>query len=214
MDFDFDCAAASPGGQWMGETASRRRQRRLSSSSLRAYLTPAFDAVAAGGKGGISPSSYSSGGLELGFDTSLLRLRRTCFSANAELDSRRLLYSPQSPPPPQQQQARPRPMYAMADHEAAYLYAPKRQAGGLTGAPGFPELKQTFSNFRSPDGAVILGNRPDLLSTPKPGSTTPSGQAVSAAAQPTEEEDDLIAEALYGRSGRRRLPIFREICPE
>lgn len=118
MDFDFDCAAASPGGQWMGETASRRRQRRLSSSSLRAYLTPAFDAVAAG-QGGISPSSYSSGGLELGFDASLLRLRRTCFSANAELDSRRLLYSPQSPPP--------RPMYAMADHETAYLYASKRQ---------------------------------------------------------------------------------------
>lgn len=208
MDFDFDCAAASPGGQWMGETASRRRQRRLSSSSLRAYLTPAFDAVAAG-QGGISPSSYSSGGLELGFDASLLRLRRTCFSANAELDSRRLLYSPQSPPP--------RPMYAMADHETAYLYASKRQAGGLTGAPGFPELKHTFSNLRSPDGAIILGNRPDLLMTPKHGAT-PSAQATSAEAQPqpqpTEGEDDLIAEALYGCSGRRRLPIFREICPE
>ncbi|KAE8806971.1 hypothetical protein D1007_16837 [Hordeum vulgare] len=207
MDFDFDCAAASPGGQWMGETASRRRQRRLSSS---AYLTPAFDAVAAG-QGGISPSSYSSGGLDLGFDASLLRLRRTCFSANAELDSRRLLYSPQSPPP--QQQARTRRMHAMADHEAAYLYASKRQAGGLTGAPGFPELKHTFSNFRSPDGAVILGNKLDLMSTPKPGAT-PSAQMMAAAAQPTEEEDDLIAEALYGRSGRRRLPIFREICPE
>lgn len=127
MDFDFDCAAASPGGQWVGETASRRRQRRLSSSSLRTYLTPAFDAVATG-QGGISPLSYSSsGGLELGFDASLLRLRRSCFSASAELDSRRLVYSPP------QQQARPRPMYTVAEHEAAilageaYRYGSKRQ---------------------------------------------------------------------------------------
>ena len=126
MDFDFDCAAASPGGQWVGESASRRRQRRLSSPSLRTYLTPAFDAVATGHGGGVpgSPaSSYSSGGLELGFDASLLRYRRSCFSANAaDLDSRRLMYSPP---------AQARPVYGMPDHEAllvdAYLHGPKRQ---------------------------------------------------------------------------------------
>uniref|UniRef100_A0ACD5WS91 Uncharacterized protein n=2 Tax=Avena sativa TaxID=4498 RepID=A0ACD5WS91_AVESA len=220
MDFDFDCAAASPGGQWVGESASRRRQRRLSSPSLRAYLTPAFDAVAAG-QGAVpgSPvSSYSSGGLELGFDASLLRYRRSCFSASADIDSRRLVYSP----PPQA-----RPVYPMPDHEAllveAYLHGQKRQASGMTGAPGFPNLKHQFSNptrppppvdFRSPEGTIMLPNRAKLSSTPEPGATAPSAQRASAQPQPTEEEDDLIAEVLYGHSGRRRLPIFKDICPE
>ncbi|CAM0906869.1 unnamed protein product [Alopecurus aequalis] len=214
MDFDFDCAAASPGGQWAGESASRRRQRRLSSPSLRAYLTPAFDAVAAGHGGvpGSPASSYSSGGLELGFDASLLRYRRSCFSANADLDSRRLLYSPP---------AQARPVYAMPDHEAllaeSYLHGPKRQASGTTGAPGFPALmKHQFSSptlrpvdLRSPDGgAVVPGNRAKL--TPQPGATPYS----HAQPQSSEEEEDAIAEVLYGRSGRRRLPIFKDICPE
>jgi hypothetical protein len=139
MDFDFDCAAASPGGQWVGgESASRRRQRRLSSPSLRAYLTPAFDAVAAAGYGAVpgSPaSSYSSGGLELGFDASLLRYRRACFSANADMDSRRLLYSPP---------AQARPVYGMPDHDAlladAYLHGPKRQVIMLLPRSNFQQL--------------------------------------------------------------------------
>lgn len=209
FDFDFDCAAASPGGQWLGESASRRRQRRLSSPSLRTYLTPAFDAVAAGHPGSLA-SSYSSGGLELGFDASLLRYRR--FSANPEMDSRRLVYSPP---------AQPRPVYPMLDHEA-YLHGHKRQAGPLTGAPGFPDMKHQFfsptrpppADFRSPDGAIMLPNRAKLFSTPAPGATTPSSQAASAQPQPTEEEGDLIAEVLYGHSGRRRLPVFKDICPE
>lgn len=128
---DFDCASHG-GGQWMDESASRRRQRRLSSPSLRAYLAPAFDAVAAEG-GGIpaSPaSSYSSGGLELGFDASLLRYRRTCFSAaSADLESRRILYSSPPPPPPPLPQARA--VYPVADHDVflagGYRYGPKRQ---------------------------------------------------------------------------------------
>jgi hypothetical protein len=105
---DFEYVPASPGSsRWAGESAARRRQRRLSSPSLRTYLTPAFDAVA-GGEGGVSgySSSSSSGGLELGFDASLLRYRRSCFAASADLDSRVLLYSPQSmPPPPPQMRA-------------------------------------------------------------------------------------------------------------
>jgi hypothetical protein len=104
---DFEYVPASPGSsRWAGESAARRRQRRLSSPSLRTYLTPAFDAVA-GGDGGVSgyTSSSSSGGLELGFDASLLRYRRSCFAASADLDSRVLLYSPQSAPPPPQMRA-------------------------------------------------------------------------------------------------------------
>ena len=110
---DFEYVPASPGSsRWAGESAARRRQRRLSSPSLRTYLTPAFDAVA-GGEGGVSgySSSSSSGGLELGFDASLLRYRRSCFAASADLDSR-VLYSPQSmPPPPPQMRA----SYLVAD---------------------------------------------------------------------------------------------------
>jgi hypothetical protein len=113
---DFDYVPASPGSsRWAGESAARRRQRRLSSPSLRTYLTPAFDAVA-GGEGGVSgySSSSSSGGLELGFDASLLRYRRSCLAASADLDSRVLLYSPQSlPPPPPQMRA----AYMPADDE-------------------------------------------------------------------------------------------------
>ncbi|ONM25499.1 hypothetical protein ZEAMMB73_Zm00001d006921 [Zea mays] len=113
---DFEYVPASPGSsRWAGESAARRRQRRLSSPSLRTYLTPAFDAVA-GGEGGVSgySSSSSSGGLELGFDASLLRYRRSCLAASADLDSRVLLYSPQSlPPPPPQMRA----AYMPADDE-------------------------------------------------------------------------------------------------
>jgi hypothetical protein len=95
----------------MGETAMRRWQRRLSSPSLRAFLTPAFDAVA-GREGAASGySSSSSGGLNLGFDASLLRYHRACFDATADLDSRILRFSPQSAPPP----PHARVAYAVAD---------------------------------------------------------------------------------------------------
>lgn len=111
---DFDYVPATPGSRWVGESAARRRQRRLSSPSLRTYLTPAFDAVAAG-DGSVSgySTSSSSGGLDLGFDASLLRYRRACFAASADLDSRVLLYSPQSAPPPPPPQMRP--AYPSAD---------------------------------------------------------------------------------------------------
>ena len=109
---DFDYVPATPGSRWVGESAARRRQRRLSSPSLRTYLTPAFDAAA--GDGGVSGySSSSSGGLDLGFDASLLRYRRSCFAASADLDNRVLLYSPQSAPPPPPPQVRT--AYAAAD---------------------------------------------------------------------------------------------------
>jgi hypothetical protein len=39
-------------------------------------------------------------------------------------------------------------------------------------------------------------------------------KALPEQADPNAEEDDLIAQALYGHSGKRRLPIFMEICPE
>jgi hypothetical protein len=40
-----------------------------------------------GAASGYSSSSPSSGGLDLGFDASLLRYRRACFDATADLDS-------------------------------------------------------------------------------------------------------------------------------
>jgi hypothetical protein len=127
MDFDF--VPASHDSRWMGETATRRRQRRLSSPSLRAFLTPAFDAVAGreGASSGYSSSSSSSGGLDLGFDASLLRYRRACLDATADLDSRILRFSPQSAPPP----PHARVAYPVADDgiwaHGAYHYGNKHE---------------------------------------------------------------------------------------
>jgi hypothetical protein len=84
-------------------TVTRRRQRRLSSPSPLAFLTPAFDVVA--GREGVTSgnsSSSSSGALDLGFDASLLRYHRVCFDATANLDSCILRFSPQSALPPPQ----------------------------------------------------------------------------------------------------------------
>ncbi|KAG0545928.1 hypothetical protein BDA96_02G403600 [Sorghum bicolor] len=235
---DFEYVPASPGSsRWAGESAARRRQRRLSSPSLRTYLTPAFDAVA-GGDGGVSgyTSSSSSGGLELGFDASLLRYRRSCFAASADLDSRVLLYSPQSAPPPPQMRAG----YLVADDgvwaPGGGHYGSKHEAGRLTGAPGFQDSEnrisfvsapQTSSNLPTtvlgastlaklpaelqlPEGSIVATNAE--LPTPGP-DATPSALKSSADPEPSVEGDEII-EALYGDSGRRRLPIFREICPE
>ncbi|KAL6841724.1 hypothetical protein ACP4OV_028236 [Aristida adscensionis] len=231
MDLDF--VPASPGGsRFMDESAGRQRQRqrRLSTPSVRTYLTPAFDAVAAGEGGGASgySSSPSSGGLDLGFDASLLRYRRACFAANADLDSRLLLYSPQSAPPPPPQG---RAAYQAADDgvwvAGGGRYVSKREAGGLTGAPGFQDFISPWqtkaelptsargssnsmklpADFRFQEGATLAA-KTELL-TPKP-----SAKATSAEPEPTKEDDDRITQALYGHSGHRRLPIFRDICPE
>ncbi|ONM25502.1 uncharacterized protein [Zea mays] len=231
---DFEYVPASPGSsRWAGESAARRRQRRLSSPSLRTYLTPAFDAVA-GGEGGVSgySSSSSSGGLELGFDASLLRYRRSCLAASADLDSRVLLYSPQSlPPPPPQMRA----AYMPADDEVwapgVSHYGSKHEAGRLTGAPGFQDSENRIA-FVSPSRTssnlhtTVLGASTPVklpaelqlpegsaeLPTPKP-EATPSALKLSADPEPDVDADE-ITEALYGGSGHRRLPIFREICPE
>ncbi|XP_062188786.1 uncharacterized protein LOC133892055 isoform X2 [Phragmites australis] len=233
-EMDFEYVPASPGSRCVGESAARRRQRRLLSPSLRAYLTPAFDAVAAG-EGGLSgySSSSSSGGLDLGFDASLLRYRRACFAASADLDSRLLLYSPQSAPPqppPQVRAAYP------AANDGVWVaggsrYGSKPEGGGFTGTPGFqdfispwqtsadlPTAARGASNpiklaadLRSPEGTILAAKAE--LSTPKL-EATPSAQATSAEPEQTEEDDDRITKALYCHSGKRRLPIFREICPE
>ncbi|KAL6657553.1 hypothetical protein ACP70R_005333 [Stipagrostis hirtigluma subsp. patula] len=233
MDLDF--VPASPGGsRWMDESAARQRQRqrRLSTPSVRTYLTPAFDAVAAGDSGGASgysSSSSSSGGLDLGFDASLLRYRRACFAATADLDSRLLLYSPQSAPrpaPPPQARA----AYPAADDgvwvAGGSRYGSKREAGGLTGTPGFQDFISPWqTRAELPTAARASSNSMKLpaelqsaeclaakaeLSTPKPSAqVTPSGEP-----EPTKEDDDRITQALYGHSGRRRLPIFMDICPE
>uniref|UniRef100_A0A0D9X1Q3 Uncharacterized protein n=1 Tax=Leersia perrieri TaxID=77586 RepID=A0A0D9X1Q3_9ORYZ len=229
MDFDF--VAASPGGsRWMAETAARRRQqRRLSSPSLRAYLTPAFDAVAGPGADGVSPysgsGSSSSGGLDLGFDDSLLRCRRACFAATADLDQRQLLYSPQS-----------LPVAGGVVVAGGYRYDSKRQAGGQTVAPGFQDFDinslispwqpsadhptatargishKPPADIRSREDTVIQATKAEL-STPKP-EVTSSTQPASAQAEPIEEDEELINETLYGQSNRRRLPVFRSICQE
>ncbi|CAL5061486.1 unnamed protein product [Urochloa decumbens] len=234
---DFDYVPATPGGsRWVGESAARRRQRRLSSPSLRTYLTPAFDAVAAG-DGGVSgySSSSSSGGLDLGFDASLLRYRRACFAASADLDSRVLLYSPQSAPPPPPPQVRT--AYPAADDgvwaAGGGRYGSKREAGRLAAAPGFKEFGdgvpfisprqatadhptsavQGLSNsvrlpadLRSPEDGVVPATNAEL-STPNP-----EAQASAEPPEPTEEE---VIEALYTHHrGHRRLPIFREICTD
>nr|CAB3455031.1 unnamed protein product [Digitaria exilis] len=241
---DFDYVPATPGSRWVGESAARRRQRRLSSPSLRTYLTPAFDAVAAG-DGSVSgySTSSSSGGLDLGFDASLLRYRRACFAASADLDSRVLLYSPQSAPPPPPPQMRP--AYPSADDgvwaAGGGHYGSKRemdlshaaQAGRLA-APGFHEFDEGVpfipprqattdhhtaaargpspasiklpADLRSPEDGVVPANKMEV-STPKP-----EAQASAEPPEPTEEE---VIEALYTHHpGHRRLPIFREICPE
>ncbi|KAG2646959.1 hypothetical protein PVAP13_2KG541800 [Panicum virgatum] len=184
---DFDYVAATPGNRWAGESAARRRQRRLSSPSLRTYLTPAFDAVAAGDGGVSGYSSSSSGGLDLGFDASLLRYRRACFAASADLDSRVLLYSPQSAPPPP-------PPQATADHPTAAARGPS------------PNSVKLSADLRLPEDGVVPATNAEF-STPKP-----EAQASAEPVVPTEEE---VAEALYSdHPGHRRLPIFREICPE
>ncbi|GJN33177.1 hypothetical protein PR202_gb21745 [Eleusine coracana subsp. coracana] len=289
MDYDF--VTASPDSRWVGETAARRRQRRLSSPSLRAYLTPAFDAVAEEG-GGVSAysSSSSSGGLDLEFDASLLRYRRACFAATADLDSRVLRYSPQSAPPPPPPPMQSRMAYPVAEDaiwaHGGYHYGSKPEisdsilsafvgqinaadyqgnkrlslkqfplgcivklrnaAGGrFTATPVFhdfeglslasprqtsvdhptpargatnsikppAELQEGATNSIKPpaelqEGAV-RGTKVEL-STPKV-----EDKAVSEQPYPNEEEDDAkIIEALYGHSGKRRLPIFMQICPE
>ncbi|WVZ66772.1 hypothetical protein U9M48_015952 [Paspalum notatum var. saurae] len=236
---DFDYVPASPGSSWVGEPAARRRQRRLSSPSLRTYLTPAFDAVAAG-EGGVSgySSSSSSGGLDLGFDASLLRYRRSCFAATAELDSRVLLYSPQSvPPQPQQVRA----AYPVAEDglwaAGGGRYGSKHEAGRLAGAPGFQASEnrislvspqQTSTNppptvpgastpiklpadLQLPEGNIAAANAE--LSTPGPAATTTPAHKSSSEPEPAVEDDE-VTEALYGHSGHRRLPIFMDICPE
>lgn len=142
MDFDF--VPASPDSRWMGETAARRRQRRLSSPSLRAFLNPAFDAVAGmEGAGSGYSSSSSSGGLDLGFDASLLRYRRACIDATADLDSRILRFSPQSaPPPPPPPQARM--AYPVVDDgiwaSGAYRYGNKHEVILLLTRSGFTDM--------------------------------------------------------------------------
>jgi hypothetical protein len=110
------------------------------------------------------------------------------------------------------------------------------QAGRLTGAPFFQDLEnrisfvsppQTSSNLpttvlgastsvklpaelKLPEGSVVATN----AELPMPGpEATPSTLKSSADPEPAVEGDEII-EALYGDSGRRRLPIFREICPE
>ncbi|GJN10941.1 hypothetical protein PR202_ga29091 [Eleusine coracana subsp. coracana] len=249
MDYDF--VTASPDSRWVGETVARRRQRRLSSPSLRAYLTPAFDAVAEEG-GGVSgySSSSSSGGLDLEFDASLLRYRRACFAATADLDSRVLRYSPQSAPPPLPQPMQSRMAYPMAEDaiwaHGGYHYGSKPEAGGrFTTTPVFhdfeglsfasprqtsvdhptpargatnsikppAELQEGATNSIKPPAEVqegtVRGTKVEL-STPKV-----EAKAVSEKPYPNEEEDDSkIIEALYGHSGKRRLPIFMQICPE
>ncbi|NP_001140479.1 hypothetical protein Zm00014a_011936 [Zea mays] len=217
------------------ESAARRRQRRLSSPSLRTHLTPAFDAVA-GGEGGVSgySSSSSSSGLELGFDASLLRNRRSGFAAPSDLDSRVLLYSPQSVPPQM------RAAYLAADDgvraPGVNHYGSKYEAARLTGAPGFQGSEnhisfasppQTSSNIPTtvlgaststklpaelqlPEGSVVATNAE--LKTPGP-EATPSTLKPSANPEPRVDGDD-ITDALYGDHGHRRLPIFREICPD
>ncbi|TVU37753.1 hypothetical protein EJB05_11087 [Eragrostis curvula] len=234
MDFEF--VPASPDSRWAGETAARRRQRRLSSPSLRTYLTPAFDA-AAGGDGGVTghSSSSSSGGLDLGFDASLLRYRRACFAATADLDSRVLLYSPQSaPPPPPLPQARM--AYPVAEDgiwaPGGYHYGSKQEAGGrLTATPVFQDFegmsfispRQTIADHpaaaRGATNSIKLPS--DLQESVVPGMkvdfSTPKAEAKALTEQPDPTEDidsPMITNALYGPSGRRRLPIFRDICPE
>ncbi|TKW35989.1 hypothetical protein SEVIR_2G411400v4 [Setaria viridis] len=235
---DFDYVPATPGSRWAGESAARRRQRRLSSPSLRTYLTPAFDAVAAGDGGVSGYSSSSSGGLDLGFDASLLRYRRACFAASADLDSRVLLYSPQSAPPPPPPPPQMRTAYPAADDgvwaAGGGRYGSKREAGRLAAAPGFQEFDDGIpfisphqatadhptaaargpssnsiklpADLRSPEDGVIPATNAEF-STPKP-----EAQALAEPAEPTEEE---VAEALYSHHrGHRRLPIFRDICPE
>ncbi|CAL5061487.1 unnamed protein product [Urochloa decumbens] len=242
---DFDYVPATPGGsRWVGESAARRRQRRLSSPSLRTYLTPAFDAVAAG-DGGVSgySSSSSSGGLDLGFDASLLRYRRACFAASADLDSRVLLYSPQSAPPPPPPQVRT--AYPAADDgvwaAGGGRYGSKRemdmphaaQAGRLAAAPGFKEFGDGVP-FISPRQATAdhptsavqgLSNSvrlPADLRSPEDGVvpatnaelSTPNPEA-QASAEPPEPTEEEVIEALYTHHrGHRRLPIFREICTD
>ncbi|XP_039796853.1 uncharacterized protein LOC120661908 isoform X3 [Panicum virgatum] len=208
---DFDYVPATPGSRWVGESAARRRQRRLSSPSLRTYLTPAFDAAA--GDGGVSGySSSSSGGLDLGFDASLLRYRRACFAASADLDNRVLLYSPQSAPPPPPPQVRT--AYAAADDgvwaAGGGRYSSKHEAtADHPTAPArgpSPNSVKLPADLRSPEDGVVPATNAEF-STPKP-----EAQASPEPAEPTEEE---VIEALYSRHrGHRRLPIFREICPE
>ncbi|XP_006657987.1 uncharacterized protein LOC102720617 [Oryza brachyantha] len=234
MDLDF--VAAFPGSRWMAESAVRRRQqRRLSSPSLRAHLTPAFDAVAAGADGMSAYSgsaSSSSGGLDLGFDDSLLRYRRACFSATADLGPRVFVYSPQSGPVYQ--------VSTGGDVGAAggCRYDSKRQAAGQTGAPGFQDFNdidslispwqpcaddttatargicnKTLAVPRPREDTVVQATKAEP-STPKPEVTTLSAQPASAQAEPFEEDEELILKTLYGQSNRRRLPVFISICPE
>ncbi|OEL13570.1 hypothetical protein BAE44_0025408 [Dichanthelium oligosanthes] len=99
-------------------------------------------------------------------------------------------------------------------------------AGRLAAAPGFQELDGQASadhpteeargpssnsinlpaDLRSPEGGVVPATNMEF-STPKP-----EAQASAEPAMPTEEE---VTEALYSQHrGHRRLPIFRDICPE
>jgi hypothetical protein len=143
MDFEF--VPASPDSRWMGEATARRRQRRLSSPSLRAFLTPAFEAVA-GREGGASGySSSSSGGLDLGFDASLLRYRRAYFDATSDLDSCILHFSPQSaPPPPPSLPPQARMAYPVADDgvwsHGAYHYCNKHEVILLLNRSSFTDM--------------------------------------------------------------------------
>uniref|UniRef100_A0A0A9EZ93 Uncharacterized protein n=1 Tax=Arundo donax TaxID=35708 RepID=A0A0A9EZ93_ARUDO len=147
------------------------------------------------------------------------------------MDSRLLMYSPQSAPPPPPPQVRA--AYPAADDgvwvAGGGRYGSKHEVGGLTGTPGFQDFISPWqtstdlppaargganpmklpAELRSQEGTTILAAKAEL-STPKP-EATPSAQATPAEPEPTEEE---ILEVLYGHSGKRRLPVFRDICPE
>jgi hypothetical protein len=71
-------------------------------------------------------------------------------------------------------------------------------------------LAKLPAELQLPEGSIVATNAE--LPTPGP-DATPSALKSSADPEPSVEGDEII-EALYGDSGRRRLPIFREICPE
>jgi len=83
---------------------------------------------------------------------------------------------------------------ATADHPTAPARGPS------------PNSVKLPADLRSPEDGVVPATNVEF-STPKP-----EAQASAEPVVPTEEE---VAEALYSdHPGHRRLPIFREICPE
>jgi len=83
---------------------------------------------------------------------------------------------------------------ATADHPTAAARGPS------------PNSVKLPADLRLPEDGVVPATNVEF-STPKP-----EAQASAEPVVPTEEE---VAEALYSdHPGHRRLPIFREICPE